>query len=1693
MTPVQAKLEEERRELLDLGLRNNRLINYVLLKSRGISIIGEMPKHVYRLLVENDKVMFFQPKPEEDNQLQFVEDAKVEDSSPHTDNKLQTDHPLKELQKRLLNTYYEARTAIEEQGVNTLYLALGMLQWYESEASDIPRYAPLILIPVELKRNSVQARFHIRYTGEEIGTNLSLQEKLKSDFNVELPPIPEADDREELNIQSYCQMVENAIGSIPRWSVDAAAIALGSFSFAKFLMYRDLDVVNWPDSLPSQHSVLQSILDEVGFQESENFLPDNAYIDQHLNPAETCHVVDADSSQALAIHDVNQGRNLLIQGPPGTGKSQTITNLIAEAIAKRKHVLFVAEKMAALEVVKRNLDKVGLGDTCLELHSHKANKKAVLEELKQTYELEEPQLSPTEQVLQSLISNRDDLNGYCEAVNKPIGESGVTPYQAYGELLTVNRRLSEVQFPTLPSHAFPRSATEFKAGLDRTEDLQYLLKKMGIPIKHSFWGSSRCNPVLPSEEVQVRKFAEEARQAVIGLKHSSGKLAEHLRLHPPDTCKHVSKVIESARYALEGPKLEHIAVKAEAWFTRHRELGAGLRTGQRLNQLYKDYENLLIEFHDNLIDDTWFQTVVDVRKALEALANSSAQLARHLKLQPPDNLEGVERGIRAAHYALDAPALGGILVNATEWATQREDLEAGLRAGEQLSQLHKEFDGNLIPKAWQPETWRQDIFEVRKVLAQYRPKWGFVRSRKYRRACNELKGLCRKRLPKTRQERIDIVDALFQAQQEQPYLKKIQKLGKQLFGRHWQCENSNWTQLQSIKHYLSELHLLVDRDELQEELVDYLAGGPNLKTLRRLVLTVEEDRKQYQTVVHLFEGGVQLPKSLEIQHGVVNTILEVTAIVHAIIDMQLNLEGIQELGKHFFDANWQVDTSNWTQLQIMLQYLLVLHQSTNTDDLPKKLIGHLASNPHFDTLRSIFGALKAQHRIVNATIEMKKIVDAIVEAERELGKFQDLGKQLFGSRWQGDSSNWTQLQRITQYLSALHHSVKKNDLPEELVDYLASNPNSEKLQMLVATADRHQEKHQHAIKTIIEKIELQQHASNQGILIHRTFAEQVQILERWEREPDKFQDIVLYNRQAQTLAGSGFAEIVKVAEQWPRANEFLSDLLKHAWYTRLIETAMQEHLILGNFDSTLGHQRTVNRFRELDRRSLKLNKDQVIYQHRKHLHQPSSGQFRVLMREFGKRRRHLPIRKLMNTAGDAIQKIKPVFMMSPLSVAKFLPPKKIHFDWVIFDEASQVKPVDAFGAILRGKQTVVVGDIRQLPPTRFFEKFDRDDDLVAAEEEENLAADQESILGLFRAKYAPERMLRWHYRSRHESLIAVSNLEFYDNKLQLFPSPDAAKKQVGLIYQHHPDTIYDRGKSRKNLEEARIVAEKVMEHARTRPHLTLGVATLSMAQMQAVQDKLEILRLQDTSCEDTFFNAQPEEPFFVKNLENVQGDERDVIFISIGYGREGNGGVPQMNFGPLNQEGGERRLNVLITRARQRCEVFTNLTADDIDLNRTNARGLVALKRYLKYAAAGEFDIPISTGDLPESPFEESVAVALRERGYEVYHQIGSAGYFVDLAIKDSEYPGRYLLGIECDGATYHSAQSARDRDRLRQQVLEGLGWRIHRIWSTDWFRNADRELRRVVEAIKAAEACRPRTSFHSPEADPEPHVVDKS
>lgn len=502
------------------------------------------------------------------------------------------------------------------------------------------------------------------------------------------------------------------------------------------------------------------------------------------------------------------------------------------------------------------------------------------------------------------------------------------------------------------------------------------------------------------------------------------------------------------------------------------------------------------------------------------------------------------------------------------------------------------------------------------------------------------------------------------------------------------------------------------------------------------------------------------------------------------------------------------------------------------------------------------------------------------------------------------------------------------------------------------------------------------------------------------------------------------------------------------------------------------HEEKIAQFKKLDLGVLELNRVRVrerLGDKRPNFYNQISPESNlgILQREMGKKRRIMPIRKLLSQTHDIITALKPCFMMSPMSIAQYLSPEVFenYFDYVIFDEASQVKTEDAIGAMLRGKHYVIMGDTKQLPPSAFFES---DLDITEDDYIGDYTQDLESILHLCKNTFH-SKMLKWHYRSKHESLIAVSNMEFYNNNLYVFPSPMKNSDDLGLKFKYDSSTVYQRGKSRTNVGEANNVVDYALDCVKKyNGSKSLGIGTFSVSQKQAILDVLE-LKLNENPELEQYFNESGENGFFVKNLENIQGDERDIILISMGYGKDQNGKL-NLGFGPLNKEGGERRLNVLISRAKEQCVVFSNFKSSEMHTTNSSPLGVKALKTFLYFAETGEFPINYHTGEDFDSPFEESVYNFLTDEGFVVEKQVGSAGYKIDLAIVDKDDANKYILAIECDGATYHSSPMARERDRLRQQVLENLGWKFHRIWSTDWFHNRKLAKQRLVNAIKYAD-----------------------
>lgn len=1356
MSDVGPILQQARKELLDLSGRN-RLLNTPRHTSRAsiLEIRGERSEAVLRMLVEDGKGLGFRPRPEpapdgagddlfEDLAPPGEPAPAARPAAPARDLWLQTELSAERLQGRLLRLYYDARTHYEERGVNVLHLTLGFLEWYEPGAQQ-PRYAPLILVPVRLERGSAAERFRLWFAEEEIATNLSLAEKLRQDFGLALPEIDAA---EGLEAGAYGRAVAEAVRPEARFRVHADDLVLGLFSFAKLLMYRDLDPATWPAEMAlDQRPLLRALLAD-GFRALPETRAGDPPLDELLPPQGTLHVLDADASQARAIEAARSGHNLLIQGPPGTGKSQTIANLIAAAVHDGKTVLFVAEKMAALDVVKRRLDQICLGELCQELHSRHSNKRALLEELERTLRLGAPQQDDPGERFAELTAARARLNRHAEVLHRPVGSAGVTPFEAIGRLAGLHGKGAPPPAIALPGAGHWQWA-ELRERRDQVAALARRVAELGQPAQHP-WRGVGLSALLPSDHQAIRQAVEALCEPAMLLCRAATKLQEWLGMTP----------------------------------------------------------------------------VMPTFEGLERLNDACASLAE----LPGD---------------VDARALADPV-----WQRADRAIEELVAAGEAFATARSDLR-ELITEA----AWSLDPAATRRDLAAYGASWLRWLKPAWRRARATWRGIATERSPVDLKAQLALLDQLIAAQTTRERIIAEDALGRAAFGRIWAGKRSDWNQLGAV-------------------------------------------------------------------------------------------------------LAWRRDLSE----PALLPYLLRLLAEVGDREPPILLAEHSA-----------------------------RLLEAV------------------GADWS----------RLVEQLQL--------DLGEAFGEPRAESPTLDRIARRVAA---------------------------------------------WADQPDALRPWLGYCAQKRQTVALGLLRLAQQLHQGSLPAERALDAFDQAFYEAQLRQAFEAEPALAAFAGP-DQERLIERFQELDRERIQIARREVAGAHHRRLPQRGGeiGQLGLLEREFAKKRRHLPIRQLLARAGQPVQAIKPVLMMSPLSVAEFLAPGALRFNLVVIDEASQVEPVDAFGALARGGQLVVVGDQRQLPPSPFFKAgAGAGDDAAPGDEDAPPTADLESILGACAAAGMPERMLRWHYRSRHPSLIAVSNREFYDERLHVVPSPFASHERLGLVFRHVADGRFERGGSGINRREAEAVARAVIAHARATPELSLGVGCFSLRQRDAILHQLEHLWREEPPAVREFFASARAEPFFVKNLETIQGDERDVVLISVGYGRDPSGHLA-MSFGPLNHEGGERRLNVLITRARSRLEVFASITADDIDLERARGRGVAVLKTFLAYAATGVLGIARTTGRGFDSPFEAAVAHALTDQGHAVDSQIGVAGLFVDLAIRDPERPGRYLLGIECDGAAYHSALWARDRDRLRQQVLEDQGWILHRVWSADWLRDPAGELRRIAAALEDAKA----------------------
>lgn len=1613
--PIDAKLERARLRLLDLSARN-RLLNIPRSKSRSgnlIEIVDERASEVFRLLVKESRALTFMagrmagdgteaPDTDEIADLAQPEDDGVDVrgvANRHADTRLQTRLTSKGLQKRLLTLFFDARTLEEEQGVNVLYLALGTLKWIDPNNTANVRYAPLILVPVSLDRATAGDRFKLRWRQEDPSSNLSLEAMVDIVHLLKLPAFEATDDFE---INTYCAAVREAVSSKAGWEVANDDIVLGFFSFSKFLMYRDLSPDAWPASGPlADQPLIRSLLRD-GFPAPEPGLPDDAPIDPALPPQSLLHIVDSDSSQTIAVHDVRQGRNLVIQGPPGTGKSQTIANVIAGAVADGKTVLFVAEKMAALEVVKRRLDATGVGDACLELHSNKTNKRRVLDELRRTWELGSPKGAAMSSLLSRLTAARDALNTHVDRLHRPHQRAELSPYDVVGQLV---RLQDEGVAPNDLALSEPAtwSADGFKERCALVKELSERVALIGLPADHP-WRGTALDAILPNQLSRlldrVGTLSSDLQSVV---DHIQG-LATLLELEAPTTTAGLEPMRALAHRIASAPPLEGAALGHSVWDERSADVDALLSLGSARREIVVGLAGQVRDPSTVVPLDAVLETLESLPEtfgpdafargrwladALPQLVIEAGRLKNLLGLDSAvDTLAAVSKAAVTGQRVAAAPDASPEVFAAAIWENGIEVAARLADAVAKLEDVKKAVGARVVAAAWTTDTGRERQLVRLKGTSFFR--W---LSGDWRRANALLRSLVRD--PKApAQEWLDLLDIVEEGRGALAAVKEGESLGSTAFGSDWHGEHSRSAPLKALVAWMRSLR--------------GLGAAPRLIAAR-------------------------LPDRTDIGAR--------TTRVHRLLnEIRPHLEAFwNDLGTSALQDADEATSAMTARLSAVLTKATAVAKA---DAVARQLL----VQPD-----------------VTAT-ERRAVLARVHDAQRYAGLINsqsELGSSAFGSGWRGPETDWSACTSAAAWIKD-HADVRR--LAAKL------EPRGAPMEMADAASASATQWHA-AFAALLSDLR-----ASPTSLFATPAAEQTPVMDilarfaRWSESGEQLSKWTAYRERAERARQLGLGDAVARLEDGRLAHHEAPPAFEMAYFEALLGDMVRTDGELARFDGDL-HGRSVREFVALDRESLQASRVDVVQAHHRKLPPKYGGlgPVGILRGEMAKKIGLMPVRQLMQRAAPAVQALKPVFMMSPLSVAQFLPAGQVKFDLLVMDEASQIQPVDALGAVARCRQVVVVGDERQLPPTRFFAKAiegdeeDDDDDDAGAPVQV-----VESILGLFSARGLAQRMLRWHYRSRHQSLIAVSNSQFYENRLIIVPSPYTAEAGMGLSFHHLPNGVFETGAG-ANAIEAKEVAQAIVRHARARPDQSLGVATFSVRQRRAILDQLEILRREHPETE-AFFDAHPSEPFFVKNLENVQGDERDVIFISVGYGRNAQG-VMSMRFGPLGAQGGERRLNVLISRAKLRCEVFSSITDDDIDLERARGVGVVAFKLFLRFARTGRMDLAGADAAGVPDVFESQVAAGLRARGYDVHPRVGIAGLYIDLAVSDPELPGRYVLGIECDGRSYEAARSARDRDRLRRAVLEDHGWVMHRIWAFDWLHRPVEEMGRLVAAIEAAKA----------------------
>ncbi|MFN4281609.1 MAG: DUF4011 domain-containing protein [Alphaproteobacteria bacterium] len=1510
----------------------------------------------------------------------------------HEDNRIQTLLLPDVLERRSNGLMGKQRTWEQETGINVLQIAFGFLEWTDTN-SDVKNLAPLVLMPVKLNKSKTSRgpEFYVESLGDKIESNRVLHEKCLAEHDIKLPEYHDG------TVESFLDKIAKALPRDTTWKV-RRQVAVGVFPSARLAMYYDLDTSK---GVFDGHSIVEQLLagtdvDATALPFAEDYEVDRIDIEKKV----PFLVRSADASQFSTLVDVADGKNLAIEGPPGTGKSQTIVNAIAAAMAAGKKVLFVAEKTAALDVVRSRLDAVKLGEFLLPLLANRSSKEKVIEAIRRRTEMKATPPIDYERKVAALRARKQSLAEYIDVMASPFRATGLTVHKVLGKAIRTEPIFRELD----------QTLQKLPIQLDRSIDRGWFAatQSKAKELENGWKAAKEADPVWQGVAVahldpfKVEKIVDAAMQAANSIK---------------DLLHHRTQLgVYGFATAMPAKELDHVIAeldKVTKWEAAQHDVLRQLATQDCL----KEIEDFVAKC----------RTITATLQELTALLDDP--LAEHW----PATLEKLVTLARELKLERVSDVILQQKVNKA--ATDLENAAV-------VSRAFKAFV-ECIPAArkWQ----RQVLKELAKLAHTTPPEVYALRNRKLLEAYNlaalkagiaDLEDLLASRArlneafelqevptPATvfmhlgQIKNAHVFSFLFKPYREaKRYYIQLSKAGK-------------FDRVQAVEH-LTALGVWANKALKfagAKDLCELL--GPHFKGLDTEVNSLRQLHAFYMGINASF-SPLSDKEQIDLLHTATHHELRLLPAAESPAHTQESFETIQEASDRLAELEGALPI-----LRAKVEEIAALCRMLkgHNDFSIKSLKGICEQLPAIQKTYAQLTSHSVAARALGALfqgIDTHKI-PGVAENIAIAVKLSRLPEQTRDAVIAAIGTATVQQMRNTLVAVTLCYGRVTNDL-KDLKKVCG-------IEFCTVTIDTDWAEVESRLRLAAR--------DNAGLFAH---SHMYTLMESIKGDP--LSDI------AEKLIGTndGLARIGEIGEALI-ARSLAKDV--YGEYGK----------VLSKLSGTELHKLR-REIAALDKEIIEITQAHIQAKIRTGSHPPSGNgkgakstwtEYSLINNELDKKKRYIPLRDLTARSGTALLELMPCWMMSPLAVAQFIPDNMM-FDLVVIDEASQMTPEDALGAIRRGRQVMIVGDTNQLPPTQFFKKL-----LDQEDENQDELVVEESILDLANSAFRPKRRLRWHYRSHDSSLIQFSNEYIYDRSLVFFPSPTEGRPDMGVKFMK-VDGLYANG---TNPIEARTIVNHALQFMKRFPDRSLGIVTMNQKQQQLIEAEMNEALSRDSKASEyvSRWSTQNDglEYFFIKNLENVQGDERDAIFIGTVYGPAATGARVAQKFGPINGVAGKRRLNVLFTRAKKLIVTFSSMNADDIRDEGSNA-GVSLLRKWIEYSATGMLRPNIDTGREPDSDFELHVMDQLRSIGCEVVPQVGVEGYFIDIGVKHPTWPHGFVLGVECDGATYHSSKSARDRDRLRQEVLEDLGWTLYRIWSTDWFNDAMTETQKLKVFIEA-------------------------